>query len=187
MCFCIRTQPLSRPIDGPQIAIYPEMHDALEKVGAWDVFVDTCEKAFLAARREASVATRLAVGVFSKFGFDPHRVRDYITGPSSLNTHEPIELVAAAKVRNLVKNSSQNWKTKFKSYSHDKIDPAFYSMLQARFPPAVFAMKIVDSKHASSSKKLQDQLTSSAISLDASSTSISAGDSRGRIASFAED
>eukprot|EP00173_Palmaria_palmata_P000899 Plantae.Rhodophyta-Palmaria_palmata.ctg1461.p1 GENE.Plantae.Rhodophyta-Palmaria_palmata.ctg1461~~Plantae.Rhodophyta-Palmaria_palmata.ctg1461.p1 ORF type:complete len:443 (-),score=88.28 Plantae.Rhodophyta-Palmaria_palmata.ctg1461:185-1432(-) len=181
--FVLGDQP---PIDGPHIAIYPEMHDALEKVGAWDDFVDTCENAFLAVRREASVATRMAVGIFSKFGFDAHRVREYITGPFSLNTHEPSELVASAKVRNLVKHSSQNWKTKFKSYSHDVIDPAFYSMLQARFPPAVLAMKIVDSKQ-SSSKKLEDQTTSSGTSLDAASASISAGDSGGRIASFAED
>lgn len=144
------------PIDGPQIAIYPAMQAAFEDVGAWDTFVNMCERAFLAVRREAPVVARMAVGMFSKFGFDAHTVRDYITGPSSLNTHESNELVAGAKVRNLVKNSSQNWKTKFKSYSHDKIDPAFYSMLQARFPPAVLAMRIVDSKQQAASRKLDE-------------------------------
>jgi hypothetical protein len=143
------------PIDGPQIAIYPQMEAAFRAVNAWDIFVDTCEAAFMAIRRVSPAITRTAIILLTKFGFSAQQVRDYISGQLSLNRHEPDELVAAAYVRNLVKHSSQNWKTKFKSYSHEKIDPAFYSLLQARFGPAVLAMKIVDAKQQGASAKLE--------------------------------
>jgi hypothetical protein len=143
------------PIDGPQIAIYPAMESAFRAVGAWDAFVGACEDAFISIRRRAPAVVRCAVMLFSKFGFSPQLVRDYLSGPLSLNTHEADELVAGAVVRNLVKHSSQDWKTKFKSYSHDKIDPAFYSLLQAKFGPAIFAMKIVDGKQQAASQKLE--------------------------------
>lgn len=148
------------PIDGPQIAIYPQMENAFRAVNAWDHFLDCCTLAFISVRRAAPAIIRTAVMIFEKFGFTPSLVRAYLSGPLSLNTHEKDEAVAAAVVRNLVKHSSQDWKTKFKAYSHDKIDPAFYSALQAKFGPAVLAMKIVDAKNQAASKKLEEEAAS---------------------------
>jgi hypothetical protein len=146
----------SPPIDGPPIAIYPEMEVALRAVGAWGSFVDACEDAFLTIRRAAPAVVRTAVMLFEKAGFSAQRVRGYLSGARSLNTHERDEAAAGAVVRDLVTHSSQNWKTKFKSYSHDKIDPAFYAALQSRFGPAVLAMKILDCKLQAASRKFEE-------------------------------
>lgn len=147
------------PIDGPQIAIYPAMEAAFRAVNAWDVFVDTCEAAFVAIRRVAPAIVRTSIILLTKFGFETQQVRDYFSGPLSLNQHEHDELVAAAHVKNLVKHSSQHWKTQFKKFSHENIDPAFYSLLEKRFGPAVLAMKIVDAKQQAASMKLEKSIS----------------------------
>lgn len=142
------------PIDGPRFAIYPEMQNALENVNAWDLFVDMCERAFLALRRRAPAITRVATMLFTKFGFDEVSIREFLN--SSLDTHQSNERAAGGVVRHEVMNSSSMWKTKFKLYAHEKIDPVFYSALEKRFPPAVFAMKIVDAKQQHAAKKLEE-------------------------------
>jgi hypothetical protein len=124
----------------------------------WDAFVEMCVDAFIAIRRVSPTVIRLAVMLFSKFGFEEDVIREVLTGKLSLNTHQEHEAVAAAFVRNQVKHSSTAWKTKFKAYSHSTIDPAFYGLLERRFPPAVLAMKIVDAKQQGASKKLEDSL-----------------------------
>jgi hypothetical protein len=144
------------PIDGPPFALYPAFESALRSVNAWDMFEDMCVDAFIAIRRLSPTVIRLAVMLFTKFGFDSDVIREVLSGKLSLNTHEEHEQVAAAFVRNQVRHSSTAWKTKFKAYSHSTIDPAFYSLLERRFPPAVLAMKIVDAKQQISSRKLED-------------------------------
>lgn len=146
------------PIDGPRFSIYPEMRSAFEKANLWDLFVNTCVNAFLAVRRQAPAVIRTAALLFTKFGQEDIAVRDFLH--TSLNTHEPTEFEAGNVVRMQIMQSSSAWKTKFKSYSHDKIDPAFYAALERGFPPAVLAMKIVDAKQSGSCKKRKSVATS---------------------------
>jgi Domain found in Dishevelled, Egl-10, and Pleckstrin (DEP)/Phosphatidylinositol 3- and 4-kinase len=142
------------PIDAPRFAIYPEMEKAFVEMNAWEMFVDACENAFLAIRRLAPAVLRTCVMLFSKFGYSENAVRIFLADKFSLNTHEKHEKVAGALVRNQVKHSSADWKTRFKAYSHNHVDPTFYALLEKRFPPAVLAMKIVDAKEQRLSKKL---------------------------------
>jgi hypothetical protein len=140
------------PIDGPRFAIYPQMEKAFRDVDAWDLFVETCEKAFIAVRRIAPAVIRACVMLFTKFGFADNTVRTFLTGRYSLNTHEKSEEVARLEVRTQVLGSSTDWKTRFKAYSHNHVDPTFYALLEKKFPPAVLAMKIVDAKEQKASK-----------------------------------
>lgn len=141
------------PIDGPRFAIYPQMQTAFEKAGVWKEFVQYCEDAFLAVRRQSPTVIRAAVMLFSKVGFDEVTIRDFLN--NSLDTHQKSAKEAGAVIHREVLQSSSMWKTKFKSYSHSTIDPAFYSALEKRFPPAVLAMKIVDAKQQAASRKLE--------------------------------
>jgi hypothetical protein len=129
------------------------MEAAFRAVGAWERFVDECEAAFLTIRRAAPAVIRTAVLMFTKAGFPAQVVREYLSGPLSLNTRAASEGAAGAVVRRFVVKSSQHWRTKLKSYSHQKIDPAFYSALESGYAPAVLAMKIVDSKQQAALKR----------------------------------
>lgn len=143
----------SPPIDGPRIAIAPQMEAVFKDLKVWDKFVDMFVDAFIALRRMAPTIIRTSVVMFASAGFEEEQIRSFLQGRFSLNVHEK-ESKAAEVVRKQIVHSSTDIKTKFKSFAHKHIDPAWYGLLEKGFPPAVAIMKIVDAKEQKMAKKL---------------------------------
>ena len=146
----------SPPIDGPHIAIAPQMEAVFRDLKVWDKFVQMCVDAFIALRRVAPAIIRTSVIMFSKAGYEEEQIRSYLRGRFSLNVHER-EDKAAETLRRQIVNSSGDIKTRFKAFAHEHIDPAWYGLLEKGFPPAVAIMKIVDAKEQKAAKKLSQQ------------------------------
>lgn len=151
----------SPPIDGPRIAISPQMETVFRALKVWDKFVDMFVEAFLALRDVAPTIIRTSVMVFSKAGYEPDQIRSFLRGRFSLNVHEK-DKKAADFVRKQIVTSSGDIKTKFKAFSHAHIDPAWYGLLEKGFPPAVAIMKLVDAKEQKAAKKLASSTGSAA-------------------------
>lgn len=143
----------SPPIDGPRIAIAPQMEAVFRDLKVWDKFVELFVDAFIALRRVAPAIIRTSVIMFSKAGYDAHQIRTFLQGRFSLNVHEK-EKKAAELVRRQLLHSSTDIKTRFKAFAHEHIDPAWYGLLEKGFPPAVAIMKIVDAKEQKAAKRL---------------------------------
>lgn len=149
----------SPPIDGPRIAIAPQMESVFKDLKVWDKFVDMFVDAFLVLRVEAPAIIRTSVLIFSKAGYEEEQIRNFLQGKFSLNVHEK-EKKAADLVRKQLLMSSGDIKTKFKAFAHEHIDPAWYGLLEKGFPPAVAIMKIVDMKEQKATKKLSESSSS---------------------------
>lgn len=147
----------SPPIDGPRIAIAPQMEAVFRDLGVWERFVDMFVDGFIALRRVAPAIIRTSVIMFSKAGYDEDQIRAYLQGRFSLNVHDKEEK-AAEMVRRQIVNSSGDIKTRFKAFAHEHIDPAWYGLLEKGFPPAVAIMKMVDAKEQKAAKKLSQQI-----------------------------
>lgn len=145
----------SPPIDGPRIAIAPQMEAVFRDLKVWDRFVNMFVDAFLALRRVAPAIVRTSVIIFTKAGYEEHQIRSFIQGRFSLHVHEK-EGKAAEMVRRQLVHSSTDIKTKFKAFAHEHIDPAWYGLLEKGFPPAVAIMKLVDAKEQKAAKKLTE-------------------------------
>ncbi|KAK1861962.1 hypothetical protein I4F81_004538 [Pyropia yezoensis] len=139
------------PIDGPRFSISPAMQAGLTAVGVWGKFVDYSVKAFLALRDSAPEVVRTTVLLFSHADFEENVIREYMKSKVSLAVHSTEE-AAAKSIQTQIDASATQWKMKVKSYTHDKVDPAFYKLLEKRFPPALLAMKIVEAKNHATSK-----------------------------------
>lgn len=148
----------SPPIDGPRIAIAPQMEAVFRDLKVWDKFVQMFVDAFIALRRVAPAIIRTSVILFSKAGYEEEEIRTYLQGRSSLNVHDK-EHKAAEHVRRQIVNSSGDIKTRFKAFAHEHIDPAWYGLLEKGFPPAVAIMKIVDAKEQKAARKLSQAST----------------------------
>lgn len=148
----------SPPIDGPRIAIAPQMEAVFRSMKVWDRFVDMFLDAFLALRAEAPAIIRTSVMMFSKAGYEEQQIRDFVHGKFSLNVHESDKKATEFVKRQLVM-SSGDIKTRFKAFAHAHIDPAWYGLLEKGFPPAVAIMKMVDAKEQKAAKKLSQQTT----------------------------
>jgi hypothetical protein len=133
------------PIDAPRFSISPAMQMAFEKLGIWEEFLELCGRTFMVLHEQASRILRTLELIFPYAGFHEHILRKFISGPFSLNIHASKEQ-SVNHVISQVSTSASAWKTKMKSLFHNNIDPVFYSLLENKFPPAVLAMKIVDSK-----------------------------------------
>lgn len=139
------------PIDGPRFSISPGMQAGLTAVGVWDKFVDYSVRAFLALRDSAPEVVRTTVLLFSHADFEENVIREYMKSKVSLAVHSTEE-AAAKSIQTQIDSSATQWKMKIKSYTHDKVDPAFYKLLEKRFPPALLAMKIVEAKNHATAK-----------------------------------
>jgi len=51
---------------------------------------------------------------------------------------------AAENIRKMVQSSAKSWQNLFKQFSHKRVDPLWYGLLEKHFPPAVIAMKVVE-------------------------------------------
>lgn len=136
------------PIDGARIAIAADMERAFKALNVWEQFVEMCGDAFMAVRAEAPSVIRAAVLLFSKAGFEPDKIRDFLASHFSLNTHESSKEAARAVVTHQVVTSSNDQRTKFKAFSHQHIDPAWYGLIEKGFPPAVAIMRMIELKAA---------------------------------------
>lgn len=148
--FLLGTSP---PIDGPPIAIAPQMEIVFRELHIWDSFVDMFVDAFMALREHAPAVIRTAVLIFTKAGYDGDQIRHYLQGKFSLNVHES-DKTASDFVRRQLIMSSGDIKTKFKQFAHEHIDPAWYGLLEKGFPPALAIMKLVEAKEQRAAKKL---------------------------------
>lgn len=143
----------SPPIDGPRIAIAPQMEVVFRELKVWDRFVDMSVDAFMALRAEAPAIIRTSVMIFSKAGYEEDQIRAFVQGKFSLHVHGK-DKKAADFVRRQMMMSSGDIKTWFKQFAHEHIDPAWYGLLEKGFPPAVAIMKLVDAKEQKAAKKL---------------------------------
>lgn len=150
--FLLGTSP---PIDGPPIAIAPQMEVVFRELNIWQTFVRLFVDTFMALRAHASEIIRTSVLIFTKAGYEEHQIRQYLQGKMSLNTHVSSSK-AAEGVRKQLILSSGDIKTKFKQFAHEHIDPAWYGLLEKGFPPAVAIMKLVDAKEQRAAKKLEE-------------------------------
>lgn len=148
--FLLGTSP---PIDGPPIAIAPDMEVVFRELKVWDKFVSMFLDAFSTLRTHAAIVIRTAVLIFSKAGFEEDQIRQYLMDKNSLNVHES-DRKAEEFVRKQLEMSSGAVKTRFKQFAHEHIDPAWYGLLEKGFPPAVAIMKLVDAKAKRTEKRL---------------------------------
>lgn len=150
--FLLGTSP---PIDGPPIAIAPQMELVFRELDIWETFVDLFVDTFMALRARAPEVIRTSVLIFTKAGYEEHQIRQYLQGKMSLNT-QVSDMKAAEGVRRQLILSSGDIKTRFKQFAHEHIDPAWYGLLEKGFPPAVAIMKLVDAKEQRAAKKLEE-------------------------------
>lgn len=148
--FLLGTSP---PIDGPPIAIAPQMELVFRELHVWKLFADLFVDTFMALRVHAPAIIRTSVLIFSKAGYEDEQIRHYLQGKFSLNVHEA-DTAAAEFVHRQLTMSSGDIKTKFKQFAHEHIDPAWYGLLEKGFPPAVAIMKLVDAKEQRAARKL---------------------------------
>lgn len=141
------------PIDGPPISIAPEMEVVFRELDVWEKFTDMFVDAFMSLREYAPEIIRTSVMMFTKAGFEPDEIRQFLQSKSSLNIHEH-DNKAAEFMRRQLQLSSGDIKTRFKQFAHEHIDPAWYGLLEKGFPPAVAIMKLVDAKDNRAAKKL---------------------------------
>lgn len=145
----------SPPIDGPPIAIAPHMEVVFRELKVWDTFVKLFVDAYMALRSHAPSIIRTSVLIFTKAGYGEDQIRHFLQGKYSLNVHDT-DKKAGDFVRKQLIMSSGDIKTRFKQFSHEHIDPAWYGLLEKGFPPAVAIMKLVDAKEQKAAKKLAD-------------------------------
>lgn len=150
----------SPPIDGPPIAIAPQMEVVFRELGVWDTFVDLFLDAFAALREHAPAIIRTSVMIFSMAGYREDEIRNFLRGRGSLNVDESDEKAIEWVKKQLVM-SSGDIKTRFKQFAHEHIDPAWYGLLEKGFPPAVAIMKLVDAKEQKAAKNLSKTKTAS--------------------------
>eukprot|EP00186_Timspurckia_oligopyrenoides_P000430 CAMPEP_0182442254 /NCGR_PEP_ID=MMETSP1172-20130603/1193_1 /TAXON_ID=708627 /ORGANISM="Timspurckia oligopyrenoides, Strain CCMP3278" /LENGTH=685 /DNA_ID=CAMNT_0024637013 /DNA_START=2375 /DNA_END=4432 /DNA_ORIENTATION=+ len=141
------------PIDAPRFSVSSAMESAFRRVKIWDRFVSCALSAYQVLRVEGGNILRIASMLFSHAGFDSEVVRGYLQSNVSLAINVP-EADALFSIRAQLQSSSKDWSTFLKQISHEHIDPAFYALLKAHFPPAMLAMKIVDAQHE---QKLKSQ------------------------------
>eukprot|EP00005_Dracoamoeba_jomungandri_P006422 CAMPEP_0174261406 /NCGR_PEP_ID=MMETSP0439-20130205/11412_1 /TAXON_ID=0 /ORGANISM="Stereomyxa ramosa, Strain Chinc5" /LENGTH=744 /DNA_ID=CAMNT_0015345877 /DNA_START=28 /DNA_END=2262 /DNA_ORIENTATION=+ len=142
--FLLGTQP---PIDAPKFSISEEMTNVLKEMGKWEEFLERCANAFIALRRRSSEVIRVCSLVFGSFGWDPKKVSEYVGSPKSLMLDSTDE-EAKETVYKLLQNSANSWSNLFKQFSHKKIDPLWYGLLDKHFTPAEYIMKKVESADA---------------------------------------
>lgn len=145
------------PVDAPRFALCPGMQKAFQRLGIWDDFLDLCGRAFALLYQNAGKVIRAAELLFPFATFSPYVVRKYINGSLSLNCHVP-EHESVRNLHHQIITSAASWKTKLKSLFHDWIDPIFYSLLNCKFPPAVLAIKIINTKRYAKKQPMRSYL-----------------------------
>lgn len=155
------------PIDAPRISVPPAMEKVFKGVriggdngggssrkgtsaSLWDAFVEATVAAFVALRKDARVVLRAADMLFSHAGFDRQKVREFLKGKSGLAL-EKTEEQAADYLRRKLIASSGHWKTHFKRFVHDVVNPAWYAMVQKGPLPADGVMRMINRYQAESS------------------------------------
>ncbi|KAA8495605.1 Phosphatidylinositol 3-kinase 1 [Porphyridium purpureum] len=134
------------PIDGPRFSISPDMEKAFTDVGIWNDFVELCGKAFTSLRRNAIYLVREVFLLFRHTGLKQSSVLKYMASKDSLDASAKDFESAEEYVCQQVRTASRQWATFMRSFAHDKVDPVYYKMLEAKFPPALLANAIIEAK-----------------------------------------
>lgn len=125
-----------------------------KSLSLWDAFVEATVAAFVALRKDAHVVLRAADMLFSHAGFDRQQVRDFLKGKSGLAL-DKTQHDAADYLRRKLVASSGHWKTHFKRFVHDVVNPAWYAMVQKGPLPADGVMRMINRYQAESSSTQQ--------------------------------
>jgi len=150
--FLLGTQP---PIDAPKFSISKSMRDTLGEVGLWNPFVEKCVKCIQVLRKNSEHVVNLTKLVLKQAGWDPLAVDKYIRSTEALMMEYSDEKCESIIVE-LLSSSPNSWQNLFKQFSHRRIDPVFYGLLERHFPPAEIAMKVVEYKDSKKQKKMKE-------------------------------
>lgn len=120
-----------------------------KSLSLWDAFVEATVAAFVALRKDAHVVLRAADMLFGRAGFDRQQVRDFLKGKSGLAL-DKTQKDAADYLRKKLVTSSGHWKTHFKRFVHDVVNPAWYAMVQKGPLPADGVMRMINRYQAES-------------------------------------
>lgn len=145
------------PVDGPAMSIAPAMEAAFRAVGIWDTFVKLSVDAFLVLRNHIDVLIRIAQMLFTKAGHTDASIKDFLSGRSSLNRHDDQTRAADHVKRQILRSSGDmgNW---FKEFTHERVVPAWYTLLNKGFPPAKVLMKLRDAQERGAADRLAASL-----------------------------
>ncbi|KAA8491069.1 Phosphatidylinositol 4-phosphate 3-kinase C2 domain-containing subunit gamma [Porphyridium purpureum] len=133
------------PIDGPRFSFPPQMQAVWQELGMWDTFVDLCGKAFLTIRRKQAIVIRALQGLFEFAGINAHTSRQFLMSEHSLAL-DLSEEAAVKVIHDKVQNSTKELSAFVKRFGHEHVDPVFFAMVDAKFPPALFAMYMVETR-----------------------------------------
>lgn len=145
------------PIDGPALSIAPAMESAFRKVGIWDKFVELSLDAFAALRVHTEGLVRMAQMVFVNAGHTDESIRKFMTGRYSLNQQEGNER-AIEYLKRLIGRSSRDLGNWFKEFTHERVVPAWFTLLDKGFPPAKALMKLRDAQEQGAADRLAANL-----------------------------
>lgn len=149
------------PIDGPALSIAPQMEISFRKVGIWDKFVELSLDAFAALRAHSEGLVRVAQMVFVNAGHTDESVRRFMTGRSSLNVQDGNDR-AVEYLRRLIHRSSRDLGNWFKEFTHERVVPAWFVLLDRGFPPAKALMKLRDAQEQGAADRLAANLQADA-------------------------
>lgn len=149
------------PIDGPALSIAPQMEISFRKVGIWDKFVELSLDAFATLRAHSEGLVRIAQMVFVNAGHTDESVRRFMTGRSSLNVQEENDR-AVEYLRRLILRSSRDLGNWFKEFTHERVVPAWFVLLDKGFPPAKALMKLRDAQEQGAADRLAANLQADA-------------------------
>jgi len=139
--FLLGTQP---PIDAPKLSISSGMKVALETLGVWETMIQLCLDAYKILRIHATEVIQACKLIFGQVLEWDHRIiEEHLIESLQL---EESEDVALKVVKDLILGSSSAWQNWFKQFSHKTIDPMWYGLLRAHFPPAEAIMGKVETK-----------------------------------------
>eukprot|EP00546_Thalassionema_frauenfeldii_P008771 CAMPEP_0178906486 /NCGR_PEP_ID=MMETSP0786-20121207/6856_1 /TAXON_ID=186022 /ORGANISM="Thalassionema frauenfeldii, Strain CCMP 1798" /LENGTH=438 /DNA_ID=CAMNT_0020578207 /DNA_START=636 /DNA_END=1949 /DNA_ORIENTATION=- len=114
------------PFKTPRFSISGDMEKAFRKVGIWDPFLHLCGDAFLSLRSRSSELMRVIALLLKHLSRPRDKVLKYLASEESFNIDESSEDSASRLVRERVAESSTNWETIMRQFTHDKIDPLFF-------------------------------------------------------------
>jgi len=115
----------------PLFSISKDMENAFAEVGIWESFIDLCGEAFLALRERSSELTRLIALSLQLAGRPQTHILKYLASKESFNILENDKDIVKKFVCDQVRSSSKDWETVLRKFTHDKVDPIFFKVVEA--------------------------------------------------------
>mmetsp|Transcript_10624 Transcript_10624/g.18229 ORF Transcript_10624/g.18229 Transcript_10624/m.18229 type:complete len:462 (-) Transcript_10624:46-1431(-) len=134
------------PLEGPRFSIPKAMMSAFQDLGIWNSFVKTCGQAFLSLRYEWPHLSRLLAALFVNTGRSSQAVLELLAGKYSFNLAARSPAEAEQFVMDQVESAPKAWEGFLREISHKSVDRFFYKMVKMRFPPALLAQNLAQSR-----------------------------------------